>query len=116
MLNDFRLEHKIKMGRDALFDLLSVNGLMVRRRKRMVKTTQSRHWLKKYPNLIKEFNPTLPNQLWVSDITYWRAVKDFVSISFITDVYSHKIVGHSVSETLEAESYVKPSSKPHSSF
>jgi putative transposase len=32
MLNDFKLEHKIKMGRDALFNLLSINGLLVRRR------------------------------------------------------------------------------------
>ncbi len=58
------------MGRDALFDLLSANNLLIRRRKRMIKTTHSHHWLKKYPNLIKDIVPCHPNELYVSDITY----------------------------------------------
>jgi transposase InsO family protein len=96
------LDHQIKMGRDALFDLLSANYLLVRKRKRRVQTTQSYHWLRKYPNLIKEFTPTAPNQLWVSDITYWKVVDSFFYISFITDAYSHKIVGYHVAENLES--------------
>ena len=42
------------------------------------------------------------NQLWVSDITYWKLEKNPVYISFITDVYSHKIVGYQVADTMEA--------------
>ena len=53
MLECFMHEHQIKMGRDALFNLLSVNNLLIRRRKRLIKTTQSHHWLKKYPNRFK---------------------------------------------------------------
>jgi putative transposase len=98
----FMLEHQIKMGRDALFDLLSANHLLVRRRKRRIVTTQSFHWLRKYPNLIKGYVPTAPNQLWVSDITYWKIATGYVYISFITDAYSHKIVGYHVADTLEA--------------
>lgn len=98
----FMLEHQIKMGRDNLFDLLSSNHLLVRKRKRRIQTTQSFHWLRKYPNLIKEFVPTGPNQLWVSDITYWKIDGGHVYISFITDAYSHKIVGFHLAETLEA--------------
>ena len=101
-LQSFMLEHQIKMGRDALFDLLSVNHLLVRKRKRRIQTTQSFHWLRKYPNLIKDFTPTAPNQLWVSDITYWKINESFVYISFITDAYSHKIVGFHVANTLES--------------
>ena len=37
--------HLIKMGRDQLFKLLAFYGLLIRRRKRMVKTTDSHHWL-----------------------------------------------------------------------
>jgi transposase InsO family protein len=97
------LEHQIKMGRDALFDLLSSNYLHIKKQKRRICTTQSHHWLRKYPNLIKGFIPTSPNQLWVSDITYWKisSNKHFY-ISFITDAYSHKIVGYHVAETLES--------------
>src|SRR5664280_2431391 len=61
-LRPIMLEHQIKMGRDALFDLLSSNHLLVRKRKRRIQTTQSSHWLRKYPNLIRGFVPTGPNQ------------------------------------------------------
>lgn len=98
----FMLEHGIKMGRDALFDLLSSNHMLVRKRKRRIQTTNSFHWLRKYPNLIREFVPTAPDQLWVSDITYWKIKDKHVYISFITDAYSHKIVGYHLAETLEA--------------
>jgi transposase InsO family protein len=96
------LEHQIKIGRDALFDLLSSNYLLVRKRKRRIQTTQSSHWLRKYPNLIRGFVPTGPNQLWVSDITFWKIIGGHVYISLITDAYSHKVVGYHVAETLEA--------------
>ena len=106
-LQGFLLEHQIKMGRDALFNLLSVNKLLVRKRKRCIQTTQSSHWLRKYPNLIRDFEPTAPNQLWVSDITYWKIQDTHVYISFITDAYSRKIVGYHVAATLEAIETVK---------
>lgn len=107
-LHPFMLEHSIKMGRDALFNLVSANHLQVRKRKRRIQTTQSFHWLRKYPNLIREFVPTAPNQLWVSDITYWKInTEKHLYISFITDAYSHKIVGYHVAETLEAIESIK---------
>jgi putative transposase len=101
-LHPFMLEHQIKMGRDALFDLLASNFLLVRKRKRRIQTTQSSHWLRKYPNLIRDFVPTGPNQLWVSDITLWKTIGGHVFISFITDAYSHKVVGYNVAQTMEA--------------
>ena len=102
MMQPFMMEHNIKMGRDALFTLLSANGLLIRKRKRRIQTTNSLHWLRKYPNLVRDFIPTAINQLWVSDITYWKVGDRYVYISFITDAFSHKIVGYFVSETLEA--------------
>jgi transposase InsO family protein len=99
----FMGEHHIKMGRDALFTMLSENHLLIRKRKRTVKTTNSFHWFRKYPNLIRDFVATAPNQLWVSDITYWKINKDtFVYISLVTDAYSRKVVGYQVAETLAA--------------
>lgn len=107
-LHPFMQENGIKIGRDALFSLVSANHLQVRRRKRRIQTTQSFHWLRKYPNLIREFIPTAPNQLWVSDITYWKINADKnLYISFITDAYSHNIVGYHVAETLEAVETIK---------
>lgn len=101
-LEEFMYEHQIKMGRDAFFDLLRSGGLLVRRRKRHHVTTNSNHWMKKYPNLIKDLEPVSPNHIWVSDITYWKTKGGHYYISFITDAYSRKIVGYQVAETMEA--------------
>ncbi len=95
-------EHGIKMGRDQLFELLRFHGLLVRRRRRMVKTTDSHHWLKKYPNLIIGIILNQSEQLWVSDITYIRTLQGFSYLSLITDAFSRKIVGYCVYPTLEA--------------
>lgn len=100
LLYSFMLEHGIKMGRDALFDLLAANKLLVRKKRRVVYTTHSFHWLKKYRNLIVDYTPISPNKLWVSDITYLKIASGFVYISFITDAYSHKIVGYHIAPTL----------------
>jgi putative transposase len=103
LLEPFMLEHGIKMGRDALFDLLAANRLLIRKRRRSIQTTQSRHWLKKYPNLIRMLVPTTINKLWVSDITYWKInTQKHLYVTFITDAYSRKIIGYQVAETMES--------------
>lgn len=107
LLQPFLLEHQIKMGRDRLFDVLSANYLLVRRRKKQTITTNSYHRFKKYPNLIRNFVPTSPNQLWVSDITYWRIKDVFTYISFVTDAYSRKIVGHHLGNSLQTSDTIQ---------
>lgn len=102
MVTPFLNEHQIKMGRDAFFDVLRDNGLLVKKRKRYHVTTNSRHWMKKYPNLIRGVVPTGPNQIWVSDITYWKIKGRHYYISFVTDAYSRKIVGYQIAQTMEA--------------
>lgn len=102
LLEDFIREHELKLGRDSLFDLLRAHKLLVKKRRRKVQTTFSKHWQKKYPNLIQEYVPKAPNSLWVSDITYILAGDGFAYLSLITDAYSRKIVGFYLSETLSA--------------
>jgi len=95
-------EHKIDIGRDKLFDLLSDYGMLVRRRKRRkVYTTDSNHPFRKYPNLIRDLVVLEPNQLWVSDITYISLSCSFAYLSLVTDGYSRKIVGYCLYPTLE---------------
>ena len=95
----------IKMGRDKLHEVLSLHGLTIRRRRKRPQTTWSKHWMKKWPNLIRDLEVLAPNQLWVSDITYLRIDKqEFAYLSLITDAYSRKIVGWALSESLTAES------------
>lgn len=104
MLNNTLEKHRIKMGRDKLFDLLAEYGLLVRRRKRRKAiTTDSDHPYRKHLNLIRELEVNRSNQLWVSDITYLTAGEDFCYLSLITDAYSRKIVGYCLHPTLKRD-------------
>jgi len=91
----------IKIGRDGLFDVLRNNDMLINRKKASFKTTNSYHHFYKYNNLIKDLKITRPNQVWVSDITYIRTVKGFCYLALITDLYSRKIVGYDMSDSLE---------------
>lgn len=96
------LPEELRMGRDSFFDFLREKGLLVRKRGNRVRTTYSNHWMHKYPNLVKDFTPTGPHQLWVSDITYILTAEGFVYLSLVTDAYSRKIIGWALGDTLEA--------------
>ena len=91
----------IKVGRDSLFDILREHEMLVKRKRAYCKTTNSYHHFHKYNNLIKDIKITRPNQVWVSDITYIRTVKGFCYLALITDMYSRKIVGYDISDSLE---------------
>ena len=95
-------KREIKIGRDALFELLAANGLLIRQRRRTMRTTFSFHRFRKYPNLIKELEVDRPNQLWVADITYWFTHYGCLYISLVTDAYSKRVMGYGVAETLRA--------------
>ena len=92
----------IKMGRDAFFDLLSSEYLLVQQKRRKHITTNSKHWYKKYPNLIREITPDRPNQIWVSDITYIKTKQEFLYLFLITDAYSKKILGYRLAKNLDS--------------
>lgn len=97
----------IKMGRDMLFDLLREFDLLVKPRRYKHYGTDSKHRFYKYPNQVKTFKPTSANRLWVSDITYIQASEGFWYLSLITDGYSRKIVGHSLSDSYSVEGTIK---------
>ena len=96
-----------RIGRDRLFDILRAEGMLVVRKHHRVITTYSRHWMKKYSNLIKGVKINHPNQVWVSDITYVEiyegGVRSFAYLSLITDAYTHEIVGWALHESLDTE-------------
>ena len=98
---------RIKIGRDKLFKILRKNRLLITKTKRYVKTTNSKHWLKKYPNLIKGIEIDRPERLWVSDITYIRTDDGFCYLTMITDAYSRKIVGYNTSKSLGNEGAIR---------
>ena len=106
MLQPFFKEHNISMGRDKFFDVLKRNKLLVRRIKRSVHTTDSKHHFHRYPNLVKGFTPLKAHELWVADITYIPLKERFAYLFLITDAYSRKIVGFHVSDDMKVNSAV----------
>lgn len=97
----------IKCGRDKLFAYIKDFNLLIKPKKRYVQTTFSKHWMRKYPNIYKDYLLTGPEQVWVSDITYLKTNKGNSYLTLITDAYSRKIVGYNVSESMSADECVK---------
>ena len=95
------MDSNLKVGRDTLFNILRQQDLLIRRKKASCKTTDSYHRFHTYKNLVKEMEIKAPNQVWVADITYIRTVKGFCYLALITDLFSRKIVGYDISDSLE---------------
>lgn len=54
-----------------------------------------------HPNLIRGLKLTGPQQLWATDITFIRLVREYICLSAIIDVYTRKIVGWAVGKTID---------------
>jgi len=97
----------IKIGRDGLFDYLRENNLLVKPKRSYTKTTYSRHWMKKHPNLLQDLEVKRPEQVFVSDITYVESDEGVHYLSLVTDASSRKIMGHELSHEMKASDIVK---------
>lgn len=103
-----RLDAKgIKLGRDGLFTYLREQRLLIAPKRSYIKTTHSKHWMRKHPNLFKDMQVSRPEQAYVSDITYVESDEGVHYLSLVTDAYSRKIVGHQLSHDMSAAQVVK---------
>ncbi len=103
LMGSFLKQHEISIGRDSMFTLLRLNGLLVGKgRSYKPRTTNSNHWMNKHPNLIEHLTPVMAGGLLVSDITFINLSQGHSFLSLVTDAYSRKIVGYHLSERLTA--------------
>lgn len=100
-------KRQIKIGRDALFTYLKTEHLLIKPKKNYTKTTNSKHWLRKHPNLLKQTSPQRAEHVFVSDITYIKSREKTHYLSLVTDAYSRKIMGYELSDDMSAEHVVK---------
>jgi len=96
-------EAGVGIGRDRFFELLAESDLLVVPKPGTPRTTNSRHSLPVFHNLIAGKTVSAPNEAWVSDLTYIRTDEGFLYAALITDAYSRKIVGAHIGDSLEAE-------------
>jgi putative transposase len=92
----------LKIGRDGLFALLRQESLLVVRKRKYVSTTDSRLWMRQYPNLVQGMELNRPEQVWVADITYLSTKQGYNYLHLVTDAYSKRIMGYKHSDDLEA--------------
>lgn len=97
------VENNIKIGRDALFNLLRNNGLLVKKTKRFHITTDSKHFFYKSPNLLKDTEIKHSEQALVTDITYIKTDQGHAYLALATDPYSKKIMGYAIEDNMKVE-------------
>jgi transposase InsO family protein len=96
-------EAGVRVGRDRFFEVLAEHDLLVVPKPGAPHTTNSRHSLPVFRNVVAGLKLQAPNEAWVSDLTYIRTDEGFLFAALITDAYSRKIVGAHMGESLEAE-------------
>lgn len=83
--------------------IMRESSLLVVYKRKWIKTTDSNHPFRIYPNLAKYMILDALNQLWISDITYIRILYGFVYLAVILDAFSRKVIGYNISLYLDAE-------------
>ena len=97
----------LQLGRDALFRLLKDHGLLIAPSKRGKRTTFANHRFYRYPNRITDLVVDRIHQVFVADITYLQTLDGFVYLALVTDLFSRKIVGFDVSDSLAVEGAIR---------
>jgi putative transposase len=83
--------------------VMGEGSLQCQVKRRWVKTTDSEHGYRIYPNLVKELEVNGRNQVWVADITYIRILTGFVYLAVVLDLFSRKVIGWALSEQIDAQ-------------
>jgi putative transposase len=97
----------IKLGRDKFYDVMREHRMLIHRKRKFHKTTNSNHRFRRHPNLIKGNIYRKSEQVWVSDLTYIKTEQGFLYLSLITDLYSKKIMGHNLADNMKVEHTTK---------
>ena len=106
----YRLIKPAHLGRDRFEAFCFENGFKVSIKRSAHRTTNSLG-VTRFPNLIIDIELMGINQVWVSDITYYRIGEDFYYLTFILDMHSRVIVGFSVSRDLATHATTIPALK-----
>ena len=92
----------ITINHKCVLHLMREVNLLCLRKRRFISTTDSRHSLTIYPNLVPDLTLASINQLWVADITYIRLAHEFIYLAVILDAYSRRCIGWALEPYLEA--------------
>jgi transposase InsO family protein len=91
-----------KVNHKRILRLMRSDNLLCVRRRKFLCTTDSRHGLPIYPDLIEGLVVTSIDQLWIADITYIRLQLEFVYLAVLLDAFSRRCLGWALQRSLEA--------------
>jgi putative transposase len=92
----------VRVNHKKVLRLMRERELLCKPRHRWVKTTESDHQYRIYPNLLPRTPVTAPNQVWVADITYIRLPRAFVYLAVVLDLFSRKVIGYGLSRHIDS--------------
>ena len=96
-----------RVGKKRVARLMQQEGLVGRRPKRWVRTTDSTHTYPVAPHVLnRQFDVNgigVVNRVWVADITYVPTAMGFLYLAVVLDLASRRVVGWAMRATLEAE-------------
>lgn len=105
-------KHGISVALRTVTKYVKELGIKAHYRQKVTKTTVSSDFTSKLKNILnRQFNPSEPNSVWVSDITYIWSESGFVYLTSIMDLYSRKIIAWELTDSHSVEAIVSCVSK-----
>ncbi len=96
-------------SRPRVARLMRRHAIKARTRRTFKVTTNAKHKYPVAPNLLKQkFRTDAPNRVWISDMTYIRTAEGWLYLTMVMDLYHRKIIGWSMSKTMEASDTTIP--------
>lgn len=96
------------IGRFKVRRLMEQLKLEVRFPKRFRVTTDSNHSLTVSGNTLnRQFNPTAPNQVWTTDISYVWTLEGWIYVAVVIDLYSRQVVGWAIDDHMQTSLCIK---------
>ena len=97
----------------AIAKILKLNNLRpVGYKRYKVRTTNSNHKLRIFPNLLeRNFKVNAPNMVWVSDITYIPTDEGWLYLATVIDLFSRKLIGYTMSRRMTKDLVISALSK-----
>jgi transposase InsO family protein len=90
---DFLVNHK------RVQRIMAEESLLCQVKRRFLRTTDSNHGFRRFPNLLRGTPVTGLDQVWVADFTYIRLREQFVYLAVILDSCSRRVVGWDLRDT-----------------
>jgi putative transposase len=101
-------EKGISCSENRVARLMKKHKIAVKRKRRFMVTTDSKHNLPVAENILnQDFQTTKPNEKWVTDITYVWTSQGWLYLAVVLDLFSRKVVGWAMDASMEKGLVIK---------